>query len=201
MQKCLARGSVHVPAKTRVHTCTQPWHPRMHKCTLHACTDALSAKHSSRWARDLREGMQYRAARAATTPFFRYSQPSTPAPPCAPPRPPPQSAATPAGPLSARLVSAHQSRPARGSEQGRGPQPVLRVGEPALCSLQPAAGPLAAAAAAASGQAVPAHRVAASGGAGAAGGLRQSLPAAWRGCGPGGARGSRCWRCPYLASA
>lgn len=73
--------------------------------------------------------------------------------------------------------------------------------EPALCSLQPAAGPLAAAAAAASGQAVPAHRVAESAAAGAAGGLRQSLPAAWRGCGPGGARGSRCWRCPCLASA
>lgn len=77
-QKCLARRSVHVPAKTRVHTCTQSRPPRMHKCTLHACTDDLSARHSSRWARDLREGAQYRAARAAATPFLGCSQPSAP---------------------------------------------------------------------------------------------------------------------------
>lgn len=138
MQKCLARGSVHVPAKTRVHTCMQSCPPRMHKGTVHACTDDLSARHSSRWARDLREGMQYRAARAATTPFLSYSQPSTPTPPCAPPRLAPQSAATPARQPSAPLVSAHQSRPARGSEQGRGPQPVLRVG--GVGSLLSAAG-------------------------------------------------------------
>lgn len=58
-----------------------------------------------------------------------------------------------------------------------------------------------AAAGAAGGLAVPTRSRAGSGGGRGGRARRQSSRAAWRGCGPGGAPGSRCWRCLRWASA
>lgn len=63
--------------------------------TWHACPGALTpwVPDTSRWPRESQQGMQHKAARAATTPFFGYSQPGLPLRPARPrrrrsPRPP-----------------------------------------------------------------------------------------------------------------
>lgn len=129
----------------------------------------------------------------------RDSPAPPPPPPCArprrTPRPPP-----PVSPRSAPGPRSFPGRLARTSRAGDG------AGARGLRSRLSAAGGRAPSCGSSGRRRWPGGGgpcwVAESGGAGAAaGGPRESLQAAWRGCGPGGAPGSGCWRCPRWASA
>lgn len=212
MQQCSHEGIgayLQVPVQRQRRTRAQSCQQTMLLHTSHTCTrDSLSGRRTCK----------HTAApeTAATTPFLGYSQHGTPPSPLPPARPPALSA--PPHPERAPAAARVRPRPRRSALARLRARAALlagsreRAGEGTEPAPEGRRSPLSAAGSRAPSCGSGGRRrwpgggsprwVAESRGAGAAaGGPRESLQAAWRGCGPGGAPGSGCWRCPRSASA
>lgn len=210
MQQCPHEGmgafvQVPVQRQRQRHTRAQSCQQTMLLHTSHTCTrDSLSGRRTCKQT----------AAPRPPQPLLSWATPSTGLPPPLP-RPPPPS---PPPLRPARAPAAARVRPRRSALARLRARAALlagsreRAGEGTEPAPEGRRSPLSAAGSRAPSCGSGGQRrwpgggsprwVAESRGAGAAaGGPRESLQAAWRGCGPGGAPGSCCWRCPRSASA